>query len=155
MKLIISAFHTPAGWLEVTHDEQHIHRAFFCDTPSQTNVNTDFCRAIVDELDAYFSDPFHRFQLPLKPQGSFYQQQVWKELLVIPAGRALTYGELACRLQSSPRAVGEACKKNPVALFVPCHRVIGKNNYGGFMGKKEALHFKLALLAHEGFSFVL
>jgi len=71
-------------------------------------------------------------------------------LLVIPAGRTTTYGDLANKLQSSPRAIGQACKKNPLAIFIPCHRVVGKNNCGGYMGREDALPYKLALLQHEG-----
>ncbi len=104
---------------------------------------------IANEIDAYFHNPHHRFQLALKPQGTIYQQRVWNELLVIPIGRTVTYGELANTLQSGPRAVGQACKKNPIALFIPCHRVVGKANQGGYMGRASALHYKIALLKHE------
>lgn len=89
------------------------------------------------------------FQLPLKPHGTPYQLRVWNALLVIPVGRTITYGELAKTLESSPRAIGQACKKNPVTLFIPCHRVVGKQGYGGYMGKVEALPYKLGLLKHE------
>ncbi len=150
MVLIVSTFNTPLGWLEITHDEQHIHRAFFSAPPPHENARTRFCNTIAQELEHYFRHPHYRFQLPLKPQGSSYQLRVWNALLVIPAGRTITYGELARQLQSSPRAVGQACKKNPLAVFIPCHRVVGKNNCGGYMGQQDALHYKLSLLKHEG-----
>jgi methylated-DNA-[protein]-cysteine S-methyltransferase len=69
--------------------------------------------------------------------------------LLIPAGQTLTYGELSLKLQSSPRAIGQACKRNPIALFIPCHRVVGKKDLGGFMGDPEALLYKKLLLGHE------
>ena len=147
--LIVARFKTPIGWLEITHDEQHIHHAVFSESTSTVNDNTTFCQLIANELETYFQHPHHRFQLPLKPQGTAYQLLVWNALLVIPAGRTMTYGELARQLQSSPRAIGQACKKNPLALFIPCHRVVGKDNYGGYMGQPDALHYKLALLNHE------
>jgi methylated-DNA-[protein]-cysteine S-methyltransferase len=150
MKLIISVFNTPIGDLEVMHDEQHIHNAIFKREASRTTKPTAFCNAVAQELDSYFSNPLHRFQLALKPHGTPYQQRVWNELLVIPVGRTLSYGELAHRLQSSPRAIGQACKNNPIALFIPCHRVVGKHNVGGYMGESQALPYKLALLDHEG-----
>jgi methylated-DNA-[protein]-cysteine S-methyltransferase len=104
---------------------------------------------VANEISAYCNNPHHRFQLPLKPLGSNYQLKVWSALLVIPVGRTLTYGELALSIQSSPRAIGQACKSNPLALFIPCHRVVGKNNNGGYMGQASALKYKLALLEHE------
>ena len=60
----------------------------------------------------------------------------------------MTYGELAHQLKSAPRAIGQACKRNPIALFIPCHRVVGQNNLGGFMGRLD-LPYKTALLQHE------
>jgi len=150
MMLIVSAFNTPVGWLEVAHDEQHVHHARFIEAGLPPHTKTAFCHLIARELDAYFHDAYHRFQLPLKPQGTSYQLHVWNALLVIPTGRTTTYGELAKTLQTSPRAVGQACKKNPLALFIPCHRVVGKTSYGGYMGKHEAKSYKLGLLQHEG-----
>lgn len=150
MNPIISSFNTPAGKFDVEHDGMHIHRAYFSDNPFYYNPSTDFCRLIGNEINTYFNNPRHRFQLTLKPQGSTYQLQVWNALLVIPVGRTLTYGELSIKLQSSPRAIGQACKNNPLALFIPCHRVVGKTNHGGYMGKAEAVQYKLHLLNHEG-----
>lgn len=111
-----------------------------------THPLTDLIKA---ELSSYFKNPCHRFQLPFKSTGSVYQKKVWEALTRIPSGQPLTYGELACLLQSSPRAIGQACKRNPLALFVPCHRVIGRNNVGGYMGDAACLSYKSALLAHE------
>lgn len=146
--LITSTFKTPVGNLKVSYDEHFIYTAEF----TQSDVNTishPLTPLIQQELTAYFHNPHHRFQLPLKPKGSSYQQKIWNALLVIPVGRTLTYGELADKLLSSPRAVGQACKKNPLTLFIPCHRVVGKNNIGGYMGDPAALSYKLNLLAHE------
>jgi methylated-DNA-[protein]-cysteine S-methyltransferase len=146
--LVSSVFTTPLGSFEVVHNEHFIFIAAFT-TKSNTPINTVLGKLIESELKAYFANNQHRFQLPLKPHGSSYQQKVWNALLVIPVGRTLSYGELALNIQSSPRAVGQACKKNPLALFIPCHRVIGKNGLGGYMGNPEALHYKEALLKHE------
>jgi methylated-DNA-[protein]-cysteine S-methyltransferase len=147
--LIVTAFNTPTGWLEIEYDEHYIHRAIFTQTPVQNRVKNQLTQTITQELKYYFNNPHHRFQLPLKPQGSVYQQRVWNALLVIPVGRTLTYGELAIALQSSPRAIGQACKSNPLALFIPCHRVVGKTNQGGYMGRADALCYKTSLLMHE------
>ena len=148
--LIRSIFNTPWGNIEVEHDEHFLYSSLFTQK-SVTPAANHLAQQIDAELKSYLSDPHHRFQLSLKPQGSTYQQKVWNALLVIPVGRTLTYGELALKLQSSPRAIGQACKKNPLTLFIPCHRVIGKNSLGGYMGNVNALAYKEALLHHESF----
>lgn len=147
--LIATTFNTPVGWLEVEYDEHYIHRAIFVDSPSENRQSSELTQTIYQELDAYFHNCQHRFQLSLKPQGTIYQQRVWNALLVIPVGRTMTYGELANVLQSSPRAIGQACKNNPIALFIPCHRVVGKHDQGGYMGRPDALGYKTNLLTHE------
>ncbi|WP_173238417.1 methylated-DNA--[protein]-cysteine S-methyltransferase [Legionella antarctica] len=134
--------------LEIVHDEHFIYNSSFTKKAVKSSPNS-LTQLITYELNTYFADPHHRFQLPLKPQGSAYQQKVWSALLVIPVGRTLTYGELALKLQSSPRAIGQACKRNPLALFIPCHRVVGQNDLGGYMGNPQALFYKESLLTHE------
>lgn len=145
---IESIFTSPWGMIEIVHDEHFIYNAAFTQK-SGSPANTVFSHTIGKELTAYYTNPQHRFNIQLKPHGSVYQLKVWNALLVIPVGRTLTYGELAHQLQSSPRAIGQACKRNPLAIFIPCHRVVGKNNIGGYMGNPAALSYKEALLAHE------
>lgn len=145
---ITPIFSTPWGRLQVEHDEHFVYRAYFTQN-NATAAAHPLSMLIQSELTAYIANPHHRFQLSLKPQGSPYLQKVLSALLVIPVGRTLTYGELALKIQSSPRAVGQACKRNPLALFIPCHRVVGKNNLGGYMGNPDAIGYKAALLAHE------
>lgn len=84
--------------------------------------------------------------------GTPFQQRVWQELIRIPPGETRSYGELAEKLRSSARAVAGACRRNPISLLVPCHRVVAKNGLGGFMGKTDgpALAIKQWLLQHEG-----
>lgn len=147
--LIETAFKTPFGWLNMAFDEHYIYRSFFTKTPYPEPPATQQSQLIAEELRAYFENCHHRFQLSLKPHGTHYQQHVWNALLMIPVGRTITYGELAKTLQSSPRAIGQACKNNPIALFIPCHRVVGKTNRGGYMGDPEALCYKINLLTHE------
>lgn len=147
-KLIITIFATPFGNIEIVYDEHFIYNATFTQK-SVSSASNGLTQLINKELHAYIDNPHHRFQLPLKPQGSAYQQKVWNGLLVIPVGRTLTYGELALQLQSSPRAIGQACKRNPLVLFIPCHRVVGKNDLGGYMGNPGAISYKESLLAHE------
>ncbi len=152
MMLITSNFNTSFGWLELVYDEHYIYRAAFVGSPKFPAIQDladNLSKNITQELTNYFNNPHSRFHLALKPQGTHYQQKVWNALLVIPVGRTISYGELANQLQSSPRAIGQACKKNPLVLFIPCHRVVGKNNEGGYMGREEALCYKISLLNHE------
>ena len=100
-------------------------------------------------LDRYFAgerpDPG---ELPLHPKGSAFRQRVWQELLRIPYGSTESYGALAARLGSSPRAVGGAVGRNPLSVFVPCHRVLAAD--GGLCGYAGGLANKEKLLRLEG-----
>jgi methylated-DNA-[protein]-cysteine S-methyltransferase len=89
---------------------------------------------------------------PLRLSGTPFQRRVWARLRQIPPGATRTYGELARQLETSPRAVGGACRANPVALFVPCHRVVAASGAGGFYGQSTGRWpaIKRWLLAREG-----
>lgn len=110
-----------------------------------------FAREVRAQLQAYFRNPAHRFDLPLRLEGTAFQNRVWRVLRRIPAGRTRSYGELADSLTSGPRAIGGACRRNPVMIVVPCHRVVAQTGLGGFMGAVQgrALETKAWLLAHE------
>jgi len=91
--------------------------------------------------------------VPLKLNGTKHQIDVWEAMRKIPAGKTMTYGELAEVIGSSPRAVGTACGQNPIPVIVPCHRIVAAHGgLGGFMGGKleNPLVIKQWLLKHEG-----
>ncbi len=88
------------------------------------------------------------FELNLAPQGTPFQQRVWRALLDIPYGETSTYGRLATTLGSSARAVGTAVGRNPIGIIVPCHRVVGAD--GALTGYAGGLPRKTALLTLEG-----
>jgi methylated-DNA-[protein]-cysteine S-methyltransferase len=121
------------------------------DTEAQAPA-TGFARHVVAQLERYLADPQHRLVLPVVAQGTPFQRRVWALLGEIPAGRVMTYGELARRAGTAPRAVGGACRANPLALVIPCHRAVGAAGLGGFTGATAgpALAVKRWLLAHEG-----
>jgi methylated-DNA-[protein]-cysteine S-methyltransferase len=112
--------------------------------------------ALAGQLDAYFSDGAARFDLPMELRGTPFQRRVWEELRKIPAGTTVTYGELARKLGTSPRAVGGACRANPCPILVPCHRVVASGGLGGFAGDTSGrkLDVKRWLLRHEASRFV-
>ncbi len=101
-------------------------------------------------LQDYFVKP-RLLPLPLELHGTDFQLRVWQALRTIPPGEVATYGELAARLHTSPRAVGNACRWNPCPLVVPCHRVVRRDGIGGYAGHSdgETLDIKRWLLRHE------
>jgi methylated-DNA-[protein]-cysteine S-methyltransferase len=100
---------------------------------------------VVSQLIEYFAGRRQRFELPLAPEGTPFQQRVWRELQDIPYGVTISYGQLAARIgqPTASRAVGLANGSNPLAIVIPCHRVIGANGtltgYGGGLPIKERL----------------
>jgi methylated-DNA-[protein]-cysteine S-methyltransferase len=99
------------------------------------------------QLRAYFAGERLTFDLALAPEGTAFEQRVWRALADIPAGETTSYGALAATTGSVARAVGAANCKNPIAVVVPCHRVIGSD--GSLTGYAGGLERKRWLLAHE------
>lgn len=110
-----------------------------------------FDKEVAAQLQAYFRDPRFKFTLPLCAAASDFQQRLRKQLTKIKPGRPETYGSMAQRLGSAPRAVGAALRANPVPLVVPCHRVVAANDVGGYSGKRHGRlpAIKRWLLNHE------
>lgn len=120
-------------------------------TPARS-PDSPFLRRVAQELAAYYLNPSHAFDLSLLPAGTPFRQGVWNALLSIPAGRTITYGELARRVDSAPRAVGQAVGDNPIPIIIPCHRVVAADGgLGGFNHSRVgfSLDIKRWLLAHE------
>ena len=114
-------------------------------------ARTPVANKVCTQLKAYFADSHARFDLPLAAAGSDFQQRVWRALRKIPSGAPRNYGDLAKRLKSAPRAVGGACRANPIPIVVPCHRVVAATGLGGFMGatRGRAMDIKRWLLKQE------
>ena len=101
------------------------------------------------ELELYFAGELREFTVPLRPVGGTpFQQRVWAGIAEIPYGSLLSYGTLAANLKTGARAVGSATGRNPIGIFIPCHRVVGHN--GTITGYGGGLDRKRALLALEG-----
>jgi len=107
---------------------------------------------VVRQLTCYFENPQWHFDLPLDLTGTQFQQRLWRALSDVPAGSTDTYGRLASQLSSGAQAVGQACRRNPVPVVVPCHRIVSRQGLGGYVGEVdgENMVIKKALLAHEG-----
>ncbi|MBD3872502.1 MAG: methylated-DNA--[protein]-cysteine S-methyltransferase [Acidobacteria bacterium] len=122
---------------------------FADDAPRGTRETGKACARAVRQLETYFRGERRSFDLELDPEGSDFEKQVWEKLLLIPYGATTTYGEIARKLGDlgASRAVGFANARNPVAIIIPCHRVIGAD--GGLTGYAGGMHRKRWLLAHE------
>ena len=101
------------------------------------------------QLAQYFAGERQDFDLPLAPAGNPFHQDVWRLMREIPFGRTATYGDLARQLGSAAQPVGSACGANPIAILIPCHRVVAANGLGGFSGG-AGVESKRFLLHHEG-----
>ena len=109
---------------------------------------------VASQIQRYFTEPDFRFELPLAPVGTAFQNKVWDTIASIPRGEVLTYGQVARRIGSAPRAVGQACGANWYPIIIPCHRVTATGGLGGFSNSDDTSGFHLGvkrwLLAHEG-----
>ncbi len=105
-----------------------------------------------EELSEYFKGENVRFSGPFHLDGTPFQQAVWKEMQTVPYGETLSYGEVAKRVgkPAASRAVGGACRANPIAIFIPCHRIVGSDgSLTGYAGPSQT-GLKKTLLAIEG-----
>ncbi len=107
---------------------------------------------VIQRLLAYFDHGKSELNIPIKLAGTKFQQRVWQAIQTIPSGAVATYAELAMYLENHPRAIGGACRRNPVPIIVPCHRVVASNGIGGFAGavNGKQINLKQWLLNHEG-----
>lgn len=102
------------------------------------------------QLAAYFAGKLHDFDLPLAPAGSPFERRVWQLMSAIPYGETRSYGDLAADLGAMPRAVGQACGRNPLPILIPCHRVLAAGGaLGGYSGGR-GVDTKRRLLILEG-----
>ncbi len=147
-------FDTPIGTLRLVGDERRLERV---DLPNAAVREPDTAwrlqrgalpaalEAAKRQLAEYFEGARRDFDLPLSPNGTAFQRRVWNELRRIPYGETISYGELARRIgkPTASRAVGATNGRNPLAIVVPCHRVIGADGtltgYGGGLSVKQAL----------------
>ena len=138
---------TPVGLLTIVEKGCAIKK--ICWSTSQKNEKTKLLLRAKKELENYFGGKLTRFTVPINPYGTSFQRKVWNSMAEIPFGKTATYGQIASTLHTSPRAVGNACSKNPLPIIIPCHRVIGGNGaLNGYTGGK-GLKTKLLLINHE------
>jgi methylated-DNA-[protein]-cysteine S-methyltransferase len=152
----MSTMESPIGTLTLTVENEvltgvHMHDQRHAPVLSPAIERNDAALApFVAQLQAYFAGELTAFELPIQLRGTEFQRRVWASLQEIPYGETISYGELARWVgkPSASRAVGLANGRNPVAIVVPCHRVIGAD--GSLTGYGGGLERKVWLLEHEG-----
>jgi len=154
MSLYQAYIDSPVGPLKIETNLTGLKSIQFIELLKSTNGQKlpEIMTQTISELDEYFVGRRKEFSLHLDPEGTSFQQRVWRELLKIPFGQTTSYLKLALQLGDvkAIRAVGGANGKNPIPIVVPCHRVIGSN--GQLTGYAGGLPRKRWLLDHEAVS---
>ena len=144
-------YRSPVGLLKISGTETCITALVFADDVTETMLTANASEPYplllncIEQLIGYFHGQRRAFELPVDPYGTVFQKKVWHELVNIPFGKTISYLELSRRIGDAKaiRAVGGANGKNPIAIIIPCHRVIGSNNelvgYSGGLWRKKNL----------------
>lgn len=158
MSITYDHYETPFGRIHLLSDGNGIRRVILLEAHWEEHQRIHGpivrdqarCREAVKELDEYFDGKRKQFTVPLSYEGSEFYRSVWQALLKIPYGETRSYAEIAAEIRrpKACRAVGQANRRNPLPIFVPCHRVIGKDGgLTGYLG--ENLDIKQQLLKLE------
>lgn len=132
------------------HDDFLTRLELLAESHAELRSSNAFVQSVAGQVSEYLHNPQTVLSIPFAVRGTPFQRRVWQAIAAIPSGQTLTYGELAARVGSGPRAVANVCGANQVPLFIPCHRVVAKNGLGGFMqGDARGLAIKTWLLEHE------
>lgn len=147
--MFYASFTSPLGEITVSSNGTAVVAVSFGSAPAKSDSCAIAQRA-VQQLQEYFAGQREHFELPLQPRGTEFQQRVWQALLGIPYGDTASYKYIATQLGNvkAVRAVGMANSRNPIAIIVPCHRVIGAD--GSLTGYAGGLDKKQWLLDYEG-----
>lgn len=137
------------GMLELVAQEDALLSCQFVTQADPQVATTPFLLDCIAQLDAYFRGELQQFSVKLNPRGSVFARHVWQQLCLIPYGETTSYGEIAAAIArpQAARAVGQANHHNPIAIIIPCHRVIAKQ--GALSGYAGGVWRKSWLLAHE------
>jgi|ERR1019366_3084666 methylated-DNA-[protein]-cysteine S-methyltransferase len=145
-----TSFKSPIGIIQITGTEDFVTSVNFSDEESESPHVPDVLIQCKHELQEYFTGERKEFSIKTEPEGTIFQKNVWAELCKIKYGDTTSYIDIANKLKNpgAVRAVGAANGKNPVAVIIPCHRIIGEN--GKLTGYAGGLWRKQWLLEHEG-----
>ncbi|WP_425448874.1 methylated-DNA--[protein]-cysteine S-methyltransferase [Dethiothermospora halolimnae] len=143
-------FDSPLGLIEIQSQMDKIIGLGFVNERKYEEKMNNLLVEAKRQIREYFNGERNKFNLPIEINGTDFQKKVWKELMNIPYGKVLSYGNIAKNIgnEKASRAVGNANNKNKIAIIIPCHRVIGSN--GKLVGYEGGLWRKRWLLDHEG-----
>jgi len=146
MKTYKAYYKSPLGPIEISGMLDSILSVDFVEEILPGDADLPFClKTCIKQIDEYFNGKRKEFLLKLDPQGTAFQRTVWLQLEKIPFGAVVSYGEIASIIgkPTACRAVGSANGRNPIAIIIPCHRVVGSDGsltgYGGGLWRKEWL----------------
>ena len=146
MKTYTAYYKSPLGPIEIKAMQDSILTVDFVEDLAPGDADLPFClKTCLKQIDEYFSGIRKEFLLKLDPRGTSFQKRVWQQLEKIPFGTVVSYREIAGIIgkPNACRAVGSANGKNPIAIIIPCHRVVGSDGsltgYGGGLWRKEWL----------------
>ncbi len=145
-------FNAPFGPIKLYADEQGLQEIeLFPESSKVASPSSTILQQLELQLEAYFANAQHQWNIPLPTKGTGFQQRVWRYMQAIPVGETRSYGEVAKALNSSAQAVGNACRANHFPIIIPCHRIVAKSGLGGFAGhtKGNEITVKQWLLDHE------
>lgn len=148
---------TPFKRLGLRGNDERVTEIHFLDADAEPKQSLDLALLqATAEIKQYCTNPDTEFTFKYELKGTDFEKRVWDAIARIPRGEVRTYKELADELGTSPRAVGNACAKNPIPVVIPCHRVVASNGFGGYCGEtldespKGLIRIKGWLLLHEG-----
>lgn len=148
----IAYINTEIGWLCLKGNGEALQKLDIVDAvPKRLPEPEPYLKDIANQLEEYFAKKRRVFTFKMTPVGTAFQLKVWMLLIEVPYGHSTTYKNIALQLgdEKKVRAVGQAIGKNPIAIAIPCHRVVGVD--GGLTGFAWGLHKKKRLLELEGF----
>jgi methylated-DNA-[protein]-cysteine S-methyltransferase len=140
------SLHSPVGDISISEDDGKIVALDW--GWGRDQESSPLLKEAVQQLNAYFDGKLTKFDLPLRPEGTSFHKEIWREMVRIPYCKVRTYGEIAEGLGASARAVGTGCGRNPIPIIIPCHRVVAANHLGGYSGE-GGRDTKVALLRLE------
>ncbi|WP_414901061.1 methylated-DNA--[protein]-cysteine S-methyltransferase [Sphingomonas flavalba] len=143
---------TPVGTVHISGDDDVVH-AIHITAATAEQAPTALPHAVAEaarQIAAYFTDPQLRFCLPLAPAATARGMALREAIAAIGPGATQSYGEVAAAIASSPRAVGQACARNPFPIVIPCHRVLAGGGRLGAYSAGGGIRTKSWLLHHEG-----
>lgn len=148
-----AAVSTPIGKIGVrTSDKCLLGIDYLGEDDLVVKPKTMIAKETIEQVLCYFADPEFSFEIPFSLNVTPFQETVLQALREIPVGKTQTYKELAQQLGTKPRPVGNACRRNPIPIVIPCHRIVSSTSMGGYNGviKGPFLEIKRWLLHHEG-----